>query len=130
MPVTFRYEPSKEGIARCAVGPELKHAVTSIARQALDYAELISPDGFETSGKVEVGSGGRMRDVAGGSYAGQFEVINEIMVGYPERWPMNRHAAILVNNSPLAVLVEVGGAHSKDYRIMARTLDWIERVNT
>jgi hypothetical protein len=108
--VITRYDPNKSGIQRIAVGLELRAAVTSIAEQAKGFAELTSPSGFE-------------------GYEYQFEVDVDVIPDIPNRRqgePMARVAAAVVNQSRLATLVEVGGKNSEEYRVLTRTLKWID----
>lgn len=109
-----RYDPNKSGIQEIATGLALRSAVTSIARRAKVFAELISPDapGFE-------------------GYLLQFDVDVDVIPDIPRRKrgvPMERVAATLVNQSRLAVLVEVGsqGRNVEEYRVLTRTLRWID----
>jgi hypothetical protein len=106
MPVVIRYNPSKSGIARCAVGPELRRAVDDVAHLAKAYAEGIAPDGFE-------------------GYALKFEVLQEKMYGYPDHHPMTRVSAVLINQAKTAILVEVGNATVQSYAVLEHTLDWL-----
>lgn len=105
-----RFDLNRSEIQRCASGPELRAAVTTIASQAKPYAEATSPEGFE-------------------GYEYQFEVDVEVVPDIPFRKrgePMERVSAFLVNQSRLAVLVEVGSKSSEPYRILTRTLKLIE----
>jgi hypothetical protein len=105
-----RYDPNKSEIQRCASGFELRAAVTTIAEQAKAFAISTSPSGFE-------------------GYEQQFDVDVEVVPDIPHRQrgePMERVSAFLVNQSRLAVLVEVGGKFSEQYRILGRTLKWID----
>ncbi len=108
--VVRRYDPNRSELERCASGPELRRAVTTIATQAKVFAESTSPEGFE-------------------GYEYQFEVDVEVVPDIPfrrEGLPMERVSAFLVNQSRLAVLVEVGGKNSESYRILTRTLKWLD----
>lgn len=108
--IVRRYDPNRSELERCASGPALRSAVTAIAGQAKAFAESTSPDGFE-------------------GYQYQFEVDVEVVPDIPYRRegePMERVSAFLVNQSRLATLVEVGGKYSANYRILTRTLKWIE----
>lgn len=115
--VIVRYRANKPGLARCALGKELKRSVHEVAVLAQGYAELISPDGFN-------------------DYQGKFEVLDEVLPDFPYRQngepPMPRVCGTLINQSDLAVLVEVGGGSGKnyvpDYRVLTRTLDWLVSV--
>jgi hypothetical protein len=111
MPVRFRYTPSKPGIARAAVGPELRHAVDDVAHLAQAYAESISP------------APGDFDD-----YLTKFEVRQELMFGYPDRYPMTRVSGVLINTSRAAILVEVGSAKVPEHGVLEKTLDWLERL--
>ena len=108
--IVRRFDPNRSELERCASGFELRRAVTTIAEEAKVFAQMTSPDGFE-------------------GYEHQFEVDVEVVPDIPHRKrgePMERVSAFLVNQSRLAVLVEVGGKFSDDYRILTRTLKWIE----
>lgn len=108
--VIMRYNPDKSGMAEVATGRELRIACVDIATKAKGYAELVSPEGFE-------------------NYALQWDVEDDIIPDIPFRRkgePMERVAAILVNQSPLAVLVEVGSQNSEEYRVLRNTLRWID----
>ncbi len=105
-----RYDPNKSEIQRCASGIELRKAVTEIAGRAKAFAEATSPEGFE-------------------GYEFQFEIDVEVVPDIPYRRqgePMERVSAFVVNQSRLATLVEVGGKFSEPYRILGRTLKWID----
>ena len=105
-----RFDPNKSEIQRCASGPALRAAVTEIAHKGKQIAEATAPEGFE-------------------GYEYQFEVDVEVVPDIPYRRqgePMERVSAFLVNQSRLAVLVEVGGKNSEAYRILGRTLKWID----
>lgn len=108
--VITRYRPDRGGMAEIATGRELRIACVAIATKAKAYAQVIAPDGFQ-------------------NYELQFDVEDDVIPDIPFRKrgePMERVAAILINQSPLAVLVEVGSAKSEEYRIMRSTLRWIE----
>ena len=105
-----RFDMNRSEIQRCASGFELRKAVTQIGNEAKAFAKSTSPDGFE-------------------GYEHQFEVDVEVVPDIPfrrEGVPMERVAAFVVNHSRLATLVEVGGQYSENYRILTRTLKWIE----
>jgi hypothetical protein len=111
------YEPDKLSIARCAVGPELHHAVSSIVREAIGYAELIAPNDE-------------------GEYQASFDTEVIVVPDIPYRVhgePMARWSGRVLNRSRHAILVEVGGGNGNrftaDHRVMRRTLDWIESVS-
>lgn len=105
-----RFDMNRSEMERCASGVELRKEVTKIAQSAKTFAESTSPEGFE-------------------GYEFQFEVDVEVVPDIPFRRqgePMERVSAFLVNQSRLATLVEVGGKYSEDYRILRRTLKWID----
>ncbi|MEU7905312.1 hypothetical protein [Actinoplanes sp. NPDC049118] len=104
--VRVRFVLDKKGIAACAVGPELRHAVHDIAATALPYAEFISP-----------------RDT--GDYERSWEIVDTIVtdIGRP---PMARVTAQLANTSDHAILVEVGTPTVDPHRVLAKVLDWID----
>jgi len=110
------YEPDKPSIARCAVGPELHHAISTITDEAIGYAELIAPNDE-------------------GEYQASFRTDVLVAPDIPYRVigvPMARWSGRVVNDSRHAILVEVGGGNgerfSADHRVMRRTLEWIELV--
>jgi len=105
--VHVRFVPDKKGIAACAVGPELRHAVHDIAASAMPYAELISP-------------------VDTGDYATSWEVVDTIVTDITPVYPMARVAAQLTNTSEHAVLVEVDTPNSPGHWVLSRVLDWID----
>jgi len=108
--VNVRYDPDKDGMREVATGFHLRRAVTQIANSAKAFAESTSPSGFE-------------------GYELQFEGDVECIPDIPRRRrgePMERVAAALINQSRLAVLVEVGSSNSEEYRILTRTLRNIE----
>lgn len=110
------FEPDKLGIARCAVGPELRHAVSSIVHEAILYAELIAPNDE-------------------GEYQASFRTDVIVVPDIPYRVqgePMARWSGRVVNDSRHAILVEAGGGNgprfTADHRVLRRTLQWIETV--
>lgn len=106
------FDFDRDGIARCAVGPELRDAVSSIAREAMGYAQLIAPPDSRR-------------------YLAGFSTDVEIVPDIPFRVrgePMARWAGRVVNDSSSAILVEVGDNQSGDGRVLRRTLEWIELV--
>lgn len=112
MPIgRISYEPSKAGIARAAVGPELRRAVDDVAHLAKAYAEGISPDPEDFD-----------------AYVTKFEVRSDLMFGYPDRYPMTRVAGVLLNTANGAILVEVGNATTPALGVLEKTLEWLERT--
>jgi hypothetical protein len=106
------YEPDKLSIARCAVGPELHHAISTIVNEAIVFAELIAPNDSN-------------------EYQSKFFTDVQVVPDIPYRVqgePMPRWSGRVGNKSPHAILVEVGGNNTPDHRVMRRTLDWIEMV--
>jgi hypothetical protein len=108
--VIVRFRLDKQGIAACAVGPELRHAVHDIAATALPFAELFSP-------------------VQTGEYARSWEIVDTIVddIGKP---PMPRVAAQLANTSDHAILVEVGNGtpNGTEHRVLRHVLDVIDAL--
>lgn len=105
-----RFKLNKKGIAACAVGDELADAVSDIAHKAIGYAQLISPDDsteYQRSFRVHV------------------HIVPDIT--YRVRGePMARWSAEIANNAHSAIIVEVGAQNTPDYRVLGRTLEWIE----
>lgn len=110
--VITRYAPAKVGFAACAVGPELRAAVSYLAGQAMAYAIGISPQHPS-------------------SYLKGFEVNVEVVPDIPFRkrgLPMARVAGAVVNKADSAIIVEVGGADIPSHRVLTNTLSWLELV--
>lgn len=108
--VEFDIDSYKSGIARCAVGPELRGAVDTIARKAEAYARSISPRS-------------RRRHQ---HYADSFRHQRTTVV-LPPRWPMRRVCARLWNMAPHAAAVEWGVAGSpRGHRVLGKTLEKLE----
>lgn len=108
--------PNLAQITKIALGPELHHAISSIVRDAVIYAELIAPNDE-------------------GEYQASFDtdVIEVEDIPYRVRGtPFPRWSGRVVNHSRHAILVEVGGGNGNrftaDHRVMRRTLQWIELV--
>jgi hypothetical protein len=107
--VIVDFLPDWAGIARCAVGPELKAACTDIAElRAKPYAIRISPRSrnntpghrhYQDSFTVKTGT----------------TVIND----------MRRVAARLWNMSDHAVIVEFGNDQVPPHRILGKTMDYL-----
>jgi hypothetical protein len=110
----FKFDEA--GIARCAVGGELHHAVGDIVREAVNYSRLISP-------------------ADEGEYVASFSTDTQIVPDIPYRVrgePMARWSGRVVNDSRHALLIEVGGGNNErftpNHRVLRRTLEWIELV--
>jgi hypothetical protein len=107
----FDFNPA--GIARCAVGPELRYAVSDVTRNALEFAQLIAPS--DTTG-----------------YQNGFRSGVEIIPDFPNRQggdpPMARWGGHVQNISSAAIVVEVGAQKTRPYRVLGRTLEWLELV--
>lgn len=102
--VTVVYQTNRAGIAECAVGPELRHAVGDIAeRRARPYAISISP-------------------VETGEYVSSWRVEND---HYTTIRDMRRVAAWLVNFSDHAVYVEVGTGTNPAHHVLSKTLGYL-----
>ncbi len=101
------------GMARCAVGPELHRAVSEVTANALTFAELIAPNDSH-------------------EYQAGFRSGVRIIPDFPDRFgadpPMARWGGHVSNVARNAVIVEVGAKATRPYRILGRTLDWLETV--
>lgn len=104
------FDFNREGIARCAVGPEIRATVQKVTTQALAYAQLVSPGDD-------------------GSYEQGFRSDVRIIPDYPFRSkpapPMARWAGFVQNVSRSAILVEVGSDRTPAHRVLGRTLEWL-----
>lgn len=110
--VIVRFVPDKAGIAKCAMGPELRAAVNHLAEHvAKPYAERISP---------------RSNRDDHVHYADSFTVVP----GTAWIAAMQRVAARLFNTAPHAAAVEWGngGANSRGHRVLGRTLDHLNTM--
>jgi hypothetical protein len=99
------------GMACCAVGPELRHAVSEVTNFALEYAQLIAPsDSHE--------------------YQAGFRHGVRVVPDFPDRLggdpPMPRWGGYVQNVAKDAVLVEVGAKATRRYKVLSRTLEWLE----
>lgn len=106
------YQPDRASIARLAVGPEMREAVADIVGEAIFYAQLIAPN--DTS-----------------DYQSSFFTDVEIAPDRPGRVrdePMARWCGRVVNNDRSAIYIEVGAKDAEGYRVMRKTLEWIESV--
>lgn len=106
------YQPDKASIARLAVGPEMREAVADIVGEAVFYAQLIAPSDTR-------------------AYQSSFFTDVEIAPDIPYRVlgePMARWCGRVVNDDRSAIYVEVGSRDEEGYRVMRRTLEWIESV--
>lgn len=118
--VNVNFELDRKGIAKCAVGPDLRDACHDIiVNRALPYALSIAP----RSSNNEPGHQ---------HYADHFEV-DDTTTGLPPeaitaRWPMLRVASRLVNQVRHAVFVEFGGQHENGHQVMTRTLEHLNRT--
>lgn len=101
------------GIARCAVGPELHKAISTVTGHALDFAELIAPNDSN-------------------EYQAGFRSGVHVIPDYPNRQgadpPMARWGGYVQNVARDAIIVEVGAKATRRYRILGRTLEWLEQV--
>lgn len=117
--VIASYRPNRPGIVGVALGDELKSATKFLAYKAKKHAESISPYDqrrFYT------------RQSMGRHYRGAFEVQEYIEeeVGAPYPWPRIGHR--LANVSRQAIIVEVGALKTPAYRVMRRTLEFLENT--
>jgi hypothetical protein len=106
------YEPSKEGMARCALGPEIHRALKSIVDEAIVYAELTAPNDTSEYQSAFFAEVIEVPDIP-------YRVLGE---------PMARWSGRVGNSSPHAIVVEVGGHHTPEHRVLRHTLEWIELV--
>lgn len=113
---TVHYDPDKQGMARCAVGKELRGEVLKLAKKAKKYAVSISPPR----------SHGKKKKV---HYRDSFLVKPGKVydIGTPEK--MVRVSARLMNVSPQAKIVEVGTDRSEKYAVLKKTLDHLNNAN-
>lgn len=103
------YKPDRRSIARCAVGPELHHAVHDVVENvAKPFAIGISP-----------------RDT--GAYAKSFEISTTyVAYGFPDL--MTRVAARLYNTDEAAAAIEYGRKTSKGQKgahVLLKTLEML-----
>lgn len=112
--VNVDFELDRDGIAQCAMGPELKAAVRAIADKGQAFAISISPVSDEhEEGHVH--------------YIESF-VIDETSVVLPKEWPMRRVCARLWNIAPHAAAVEWGTQRNPDgYYVLTNTVERLER---
>lgn len=107
------FDYNAAGMARCAVGQELRHAVDTVTGHALEFAQLIAP-----SDRREYQSG--------------FRSGVRVIPDFPNRQggdpPMARWGGYVQNVADTAILVEVGAKATRPYRVLGRTLDWLEMV--
>lgn len=101
------------GMARCAVGPELRKAVTEVTGYALDFAQLIAPSDSS-------------------EYQRGFRSGVRVIPDFPDRLggdpPMARWGGFVQNVADDAVIVEVGAKATRSYRVLGRTLQWLESI--
>ncbi len=113
---TVHYDPDKKGIARCAVGKELRGEVMKLAKVARKYAVSISPPRSQSKKKKV-------------HYRDSFILVPGLVhdIGTPDK--MTRVAVKLINTSPQAKIVEVGTERSPKYEVLQKTLDHLNGVN-
>lgn len=112
--VTVEFELNRRGIARCAVGPELKAACHGVVEtRALPYAVSISP---RSSRRHQ-------------HYQDSFRVDDDTWTPKARMpdWHMRRVVTRLVNTSPQAILVEVGPEQGNDrgFHVLGKTLAFL-----
>lgn len=107
------FELNHAGMARCAVGPELYRAVHDVTSNALDFAQLIAPDDSR-------------------EYQAGFRSGVRVIPDFPNRQgadpPMARWGGYVQNVASDSIIVEVGAKATRRYRILGRTLEWLELV--
>lgn len=111
--VVAAFQLDRDGIARCAVGRELRHAVFDIASgEAYLYARAHAP--FDD-----------------GDYSAAFKAEAKITV-LPKDYPMARWAGVLLNDAPHATAVEFGSGKKGDKQghfVLRRTLQHLNRLS-
>lgn len=107
------FDFNEAGMARCAVGPELRVAVAEVTAYALEYAQLIAPSDSR-------------------EYQRSFRSDVQIIPDFPNRQrgdpPMARWGGHVQNVAESAIIVEVGAKATRPYRVLTRTLEWLETV--
>jgi hypothetical protein len=105
------YEFNRASIARLAVGPEMRDAMSDIVEEAIMYAQLIAPSDTH-------------------AYQSSFDTDVHVVQDIPFRVrgdEMARWSGRVVNHDRSAIYVEVGSGDTGDgARVMRRTLEWIE----
>lgn len=100
-------------IRKLAQSTRMRNLVVGIARKrAMPYAKAISQD---------------FRD--DGDYLRGFRVVSRYITPPPDRWPMRRISARLLNQARHATIVEVGKKKKNAHWILRRTLLNLERTN-
>lgn len=100
----IRYSPNIAGVNRIMNGPEMVALLRKRAEAGMAFAESIAPRRT-------------------GAYSASFQVDTSTHAG-PNH---DRAEARLVNTSDHAVYVEHGGQGTPAYKVLARTVDVIER---
>lgn len=108
--VTVYFDLDRSGIARCAVGPELRNAVNDNTEQMRRHARALAERFTDT---------GRYRD--------SFQVVPGFET-LPVEWPMRRVAADLVNTAPYSRTVEVGRGNRPARRVFGDTLEHFDAL--
>lgn len=110
------FDYNREGIARCAVGPEIRRAVQAVTDMALAYAKMASPG--DDAGRYDQGFRSDVRVIPDFPYR---------RIDAPDR-RMPRWGGYVQNVSSLAILVEVGSDTYPAQRVLGQTLEWLELV--
>jgi len=101
------------GMARCAVGPELRRAVDDVTRNALEYAQLISPADAQ-------------------EYDAGWRSGVRVIPDFPDRRgadpPMARWGGYVQNVSSEAIAVEVGAKNTRRHKVLGKTLTWLALI--
>lgn len=108
----FRLE--RRDISKLAKSTHMRNTVVGIGRKrAMAYAKTIAKDIHKT-----------------GDYNRKWRVVSRYVTYPPDRWPMRRISARLLNLSTHALLVEVGNgrARSHGHRVFGRTLLHLEKT--
>lgn len=104
------FDFSYSGMARCAVGPELHRAIDDMTRNALEYAQLISPADAQ-------------------EYDAGWRSGVRVIPDFPDRRgaddEMARWGGYVQNVSSEAIAVEVGAKNTRRHKVLGKTLTWL-----
>lgn len=100
------FKLDRAGIARIAVGKDLRSAVIAIAKLGKPYAEQVAP---------------RSGDRRGKPYAESFVVVP----GHAWVAALRRVAAFLANTHPGAAAIEFGSKRNEPFHVLRQTLEYL-----
>ncbi len=117
--VKTEYKRNRPGIAMVAMGDEIKAATKFIAYQAMAHAVSISPRSRRLGYY-------RHSEREHPHYQDSFQVDQYVEEehGYPHPWP--RWAARVANVSVQAIVVEIGSSRNPAYRVLRKTLEFLD----